>query len=67
MPVLTTPSMTTARQSILAATPTDRNEGAPCVMSVRTSAVTKAALTWSVEFLRPSMCGAPLLAMTISA
>ncbi len=29
--------------------------------------VTKAALTWSVEFSRPSMCGAPLLAMTINA
>ena len=61
------PSMATARQSMPAAMLGEKNEGAPCVMSVRASAVTKAALTWSVEFSRPSMCGAPLLAMTISA
>ena len=60
------PSMATARQSMPAAMLGERNEGAPWVTSVRTSAVTKAALTWSAEFSRPSMCGAPLLAMTIS-
>ena len=59
--------MATARQSMLAAMLGEKNEGTPCVMSVRTNAVAKAALTWSVEFSSPSICGAPLLAMTISA